>query len=214
MKSAVTNRRHWNCKITHLSSVDECHGFCAARSAFETMDTGHRLRRALLAGVRPSSHTQGAERRTGFCLAERSREPRPTREQRSSPIGCMVQQVLSAKSRTTCSCLVEDASQKVAPECLRQASVAEQTRWDNMTKEKHSPKMRLMKRTSRWQNPFSANLEDCSSQRCRIEGGINSPLNDDNNALVSEWSDAGNEDPNEDERQVEVPDLLISCDSV
>ena len=32
------------------------------------MDTGHRLRRALLAGVRPSSHTQGAERRTGFMF--------------------------------------------------------------------------------------------------------------------------------------------------
>ena len=30
-----------------------------ARRAFETMDTSHRLRRALLAGVRASSHTQG-----------------------------------------------------------------------------------------------------------------------------------------------------------
>ena len=31
----------------------------AARRAFETMDTSHRLRRALLAGVRASAHTQG-----------------------------------------------------------------------------------------------------------------------------------------------------------
>ena len=31
----------------------------AARRAFENMDTSHRLRRALLAGVRASSHTQG-----------------------------------------------------------------------------------------------------------------------------------------------------------
>ena len=31
----------------------------AARRAFETMDSGHRLRRALLAGVRASAHTQG-----------------------------------------------------------------------------------------------------------------------------------------------------------
>ena len=31
----------------------------AARRAFETMDTSHRLRRALLTSVRASSHTQG-----------------------------------------------------------------------------------------------------------------------------------------------------------
>ena len=31
----------------------------AARRAFETMDTSHHLRRALLAGVRASAHTQG-----------------------------------------------------------------------------------------------------------------------------------------------------------
>ena len=31
----------------------------AARRAFKTVDTSHRVRRALLAGVRASSHTQG-----------------------------------------------------------------------------------------------------------------------------------------------------------
>ena len=57
-------------------------------------------------------------------------------------------------------------------------------------------------------------MPDIAAEPPILEEGINSPVNDNNNALVSERSDAGNEDPNEDERQVEVPDLLISCDSV
>ena len=42
----------------------------AARRAFETTDTSHRLRCALLAGVRASAHTQGIVTGESVCLAE------------------------------------------------------------------------------------------------------------------------------------------------
>ena len=54
MRSKVPSWPRWSCQIVRLSSVDECKG-CGLQ------DTSHRLRRALLAGVRASSHTQGIE---------------------------------------------------------------------------------------------------------------------------------------------------------
>ena len=55
-----------SCELASLGLADHSPEFgrrmswlWAARRAFETMDTSHRLRRALLAGVRASSHTQG-----------------------------------------------------------------------------------------------------------------------------------------------------------
>ena len=49
----------------------------AARRAFETMRTSHRLRSALLAGVRAGSHTQGivSERRAGLCSLDGQEKP-------------------------------------------------------------------------------------------------------------------------------------------
>ena len=48
----------------------------AASRAFEIMDTSHQLRRALLAGVRSSTHTQGIlnSELAGLCLAESQEE--------------------------------------------------------------------------------------------------------------------------------------------
>ena len=61
------NWRHWSYQIIHPSSVDECR-LWAARRVFETMDTSHRLRRALLAGVRASAHTQGIVNGDVVCV--------------------------------------------------------------------------------------------------------------------------------------------------
>ena len=47
----------------------------AARRACETMDTCHRLRRALSAGVRASAHTQGIVNGELVCLAEGQEKP-------------------------------------------------------------------------------------------------------------------------------------------
>ena len=87
----------------------------AARRAFEIMDTSHRLR-------------------TGLCFAKSQEKTEPTRRRHVLPIGEVVQQMLLAKRRTTCSCLHRGCVTNVAPECLRKASVAEQMSWDTTTK--------------------------------------------------------------------------------
>ena len=55
MRSKVPSWHRWSCQIVRLSSVDECHGCGLQDVPSKTMDTSHRLRRALLAGVRASS---------------------------------------------------------------------------------------------------------------------------------------------------------------
>ena len=108
----------------------------AAQRAFETMDTSHRLRRALCAGVRASSHTQGTETDELVLCAEKSRKTEPTRTALVAhwwygPAIVVVDKVqnnvfVSYRGRVT----------KVAPEFLRKASVAEQMSWDITTKER------------------------------------------------------------------------------
>ena len=77
----------------------------AARRVFETVDASHRVRRALLAGVRASSLIQGIVPDEMF-FGEKSRKTEPTRGQHLLPIGGMVRPLLSAKRRTTCLCLI------------------------------------------------------------------------------------------------------------
>ena len=57
MRCKVVSWHRWSCQITRLSLVDDCHGCGLQDVRFETMDASHRLRRALSAGVRASSHT-------------------------------------------------------------------------------------------------------------------------------------------------------------
>ena len=68
----------------------------AARSAFETMDTSHRVRRALLAGVRASSHPRDFD---WFFFGEKSRKTEPTRGQHLLAIGGMVPALVVGKEK-------------------------------------------------------------------------------------------------------------------
>ena len=78
----------------------------AARRACETMNTCHRLRRALSAGCSSKcSHTGDCERRAGL-FGGRSRKTEPTRGRHLLRIGGMVQPLWSANRRTMCSCLI------------------------------------------------------------------------------------------------------------
>ena len=109
----------------------------AARRAFETVDTSHRLRRALLAGcVTKCSHLVHCEWRSGLCLAKGQEKQKPTRGRHSLPIGGIVLSLWSAKRKTNVFVSYRGRVAKVAPECLRKASVAEQMSWDMTTKEK------------------------------------------------------------------------------
>ena len=99
---------------------------CAARRAFETMDT-IRLRRALLAFVRARTHIKGiCERRTGLCFGGRSRKNRT--DARTALVAHRWYGAAIVVGRGKNNVFVSSRGRvtKVAPECVRKASVAEQ----------------------------------------------------------------------------------------
>ena len=55
---------------------------------------------------------------------------------------------------------------------------------------------------------LDAVMPDTAAEQPNFEGEINTSVNDDTDALVSEPSVAENDDPNEDERRVEEPDIM------
>ena len=108
----------------------------AARRTFETMDTSHRLRRALLAGVRASAHSQGIVNcELVLCLAEASEKTRLTPRTALVTHQCYCPAIVVGKEKHKF-VSYRGRVTKVAPECLREASVAEQMSWHITTKEK------------------------------------------------------------------------------
>ena len=108
----------------------------AARRAFETMDTSHRLRRALLAGVRASAHTQGIV--TGELVNVWRKVKKNTTDARTALVTHRWHGPASVVGKENNNVFVSYLGRltKVAPECLQKASVAEQMSWDITTKEK------------------------------------------------------------------------------
>ena len=99
---------------------------------------------------------------------------------------------------------------KVAPECLRKASVAEQMSWDITTSE-----MALEEEENlSWEEPLldetgeflDSEMPDAVAGSPKLEEEINSPRNDDGDLPISEPPVAAEEDRGEDETQVEEPD--------
>ena len=132
----------------------------AARRAFKTMDTSHRLRRALLAGVRARSHTQGIVNGELAYVWRR------------------IQPLWLTKKRTVCSFCYRGRVTKVAPECLEKTGVAEQMSWDITTKEKVWFEKTLDGEDHSWEEPMldesggslDTEMPDMAAEQPTIEG--------------------------------------------
>ena len=105
----------------------------AARRAFETMDTSHRLRRAQLAGVRASAHKQG------IVNGELVYVWRKVKKNQTDARTALVTHrwygpaIVVGKEKNNVFVSYRGRVTKVAPECLRKASVAEQMSSDITT---------------------------------------------------------------------------------
>ena len=105
---------------------------------------------------------------------------------------------------------------QVAPECLRKANVAEQMSWDITTKEKTLFDNALEEEHLSWKQPMldepgewiDAEMPDTVAEPPHLEGGINTPVNDDNDAPVFEPPVAEDKDPNDEEQRLKVPDIV------
>ena len=82
---------------------------------------------------------------------------------------------------------------KVAPECLRQASVAEQMSWDITTKEKALFETALDEENLSWEEPLldesgefhESEMPDTTARPLNLDEEVNSPTNDDGDPLFS-----------------------------
>ena len=107
----------------------------AARRALETMDTRHRVRRAFLAEVRASSYNQGIETGEKWFFVWRK-----VKKNRTDARTALVTHrwhgpaIVVGKEKNNVFVSYHGRLTKVAPECLRKASVAEQMSWDITTK--------------------------------------------------------------------------------
>ena len=98
----------------------------AARRAFEIMDTSHRLRRALLAGVRASAHTQGIVNGELVYVWRKVRKNRTVARTALVTHRWYGPAIVVGKEKNNVLVSYHGRVTKVAPECLRMASVAEQ----------------------------------------------------------------------------------------
>ena len=102
---------------------------------------------------------------------------------------------------------------KVAPECVRKASVAQMS-WDITTKEKALFEIALDEENLSWEEPLldesgeflDTEMPNTAVERANLEEEVNSPVNDDGALPVSETLAAENDDHSEDETQSEEPD--------
>ena len=105
---------------------------------------------------------------------------------------------------------------QVAPECLRKANVAEQMSWDITTKEKRLFDNALEEEHFSWKHPvldepgewIDAEMLDTVAEPPHLEGEINTPVNDDNEAPVFEPPVAEAKDSNDEEQRMKVPDIV------
>ena len=107
----------------------------AARRAFETLDTSHRLRRALLAGVRANGHSQGIVNGELVYLWRKAKKNRTDARTAHVTHRWYGPAIVVGKEKDSVLVSYRGRVTKVAPEFLRKASVAEQMSWDITTKE-------------------------------------------------------------------------------
>ena len=178
-----------------------------ARRAFETMDTSHRLRRALLAGVRASSHTHWIVNGELVCVWRKVKKNRTDARTALVTHRWYGPASVVGKEKNNAFVSYRGRVTKVAPECLRKASVAEQMSWDITTKVKALFEKALDGKDLSWEDFILTNPVDLLIQRCLawrqnrllLKGR---PVFDDNDGSpVSEAPIDEDEDPNEGERQ-------------
>ena len=103
---------------------------------------------------------------------------------------------------------------KVAPECFRKASVAEQMSWDITTKQKTLFESALDEESPSWEEPLlddsgdcpDAEMTDTAVKSPSLEEEVNFFVNDDDDVPVSEPPITENEDHSENEPHVEESD--------
>ena len=148
----------WSCQITRLSR--RMSSLWAARRAFETIDTSHRVRRALLARV----HTKRIVTGELFFVWRKFKKNRTDARTALVTHRWCGPAIVDGKEKKNVFVSYRGRVTKVAPEFLRKASVAEQMSWD-ITKpcsERHSSR-----KTSRGKNPCSMNLVNFMNPRCQ-----------------------------------------------
>ena len=109
---------------------------------------------------------------------------------------------------------------KVAPECFRKASVAEQMSWDITTKEKALFEKVLDGEDLSWEEPMhddsggslDTEMPDTAAEPPTLEGEDSPPVIDgDDGSPASDAPIDEDEDPNDGERQAGEPDLVTEA---
>ena len=185
----------------------------AARRAFETMDTSHRARRALLAGVRASSHTQRNVTGELVFVLRKATKNRTDARTAFFTHRWYGPAIVFGKQKNNESVSNRGRVTKVALECLRKASVAELMSWDITTKDKALFETALDKENLSWEEPLldesgefhDSEKSDTMTRPQNLEEEVNSTMNDDDDLPFSSPF-AEKDDHSEDETQVEEPD--------
>ena len=183
----------------------------AARRAFETMDTSHRLKRALLASVRAHAHEQGIVNGEVVYVWRKVKKSRTDARTALVTDGWYGPAIVVGQEKNNLFVSYRGGLTKVAPECLRKASVAEQMRWDMFNEGA------LDGEGPSWEEPMlgesggSLHRErpDMAAEPPTFDREDSPPvIDDDDGSPVSEAPIDDDEDPNEGERQVQEPDLV------
>ena len=177
----------------------------AARRAFETMDTSHTLRRALLAGVRASGHTQGIVNGELVYVWRKVKKNRTDARMALGTHRWYSPAMVVGKEMNNVFVSNRGHVTQVAPECLGKVSVAEQMSWDMTTKEKTLFESALEKENLSWEELLldesvefpDAEMPDTLVGSPNLEEEVNSPVNDDGDLPVSEPPVSENEDHSE-----------------
>ena len=109
---------------------------------------------------------------------------------------------------------------RVAPECVRKASVAEQTSWETTTQEKTLCENALDGEDVSWEESvpdeshefLDTEPPDIVKEPTSIEEEVNSQMKDDDDRHILEPSVAENEDSDEDEQPTEAPSEEIPAE--
>ena len=141
-----------------------------ARRAFETMDTSHGLRRALLAGVPARAHTQGTVNGELVCVWRKVKKNRTDARTALVTHRWYGPAIGVGKEKNNAFVSYRGRGTKVAPGCLRKASVAEQNELGHHDeKKKPCSKVLSTGKSSRGKNPCSMILVIFLTPRCHAQ---------------------------------------------
>ena len=139
----MANWRHWSCQITHLDSVDECHG-CGLLDV---------LSKPWTVVTDCDVHTQGVVNGELVYVCRKVKKNKTDARTALATHRWYGPAIVVGKEKNNVFVSYRGRVTKVAPECLRKASVAEQMSWDITTREKAWFERYLMKKTFRGKNP-------------------------------------------------------------